>query len=88
MMHGHETSDPAIVAVKPTNKSERSAAELAEPRAGTKGNAGQLRTRRTPSRVKRDTGRWFAYGNLLPSLSEVGAVCGKAACTDLCGGAR
>ena len=41
MMHGHEKSDPAIVAVKPTNKAERSAAELVEPRAGTKGNAGQ-----------------------------------------------
>jgi hypothetical protein len=27
MMHGHEKSDPAIVAVKPTNKAEHSAAE-------------------------------------------------------------
>ena len=51
MMHGHEKSDPAIVAGKPTNKAERSAAELVEPRAGTKGNAGQLSTRRTQSRV-------------------------------------
>src|SRR6266851_220391 len=50
-MHGHEKSDPAIVAVKPANKvahpaAEQSAAEPAtaepvEPRAGTKGNAGQ-----------------------------------------------
>jgi hypothetical protein len=40
MMHGHEKSDPAIVAVKPTNKAEHSAAELVEPRVGTKGNAG------------------------------------------------
>jgi hypothetical protein len=39
MMHGHEKSDPAIVAVKPSNKAERSAAELVEPRAGTEGNA-------------------------------------------------
>ena len=49
MMHGHEKSDLAIVAVKPANKaeqpaSEQSAAELTaaepvEPRAGTKGNA-------------------------------------------------
>jgi hypothetical protein len=37
MMHGPEKSDPAIVAGKPTNKAERSAAELVEPRAGTKG---------------------------------------------------
>jgi RNA-directed DNA polymerase len=50
MMYGHEKSDPAIVAVKPTNKAERSAAELVEPRAGTEGNARQLSTRRTPSR--------------------------------------
>jgi len=39
MMHGHEKSDPAIVAVRPANKAERSAAELVEPRAGTEGNA-------------------------------------------------
>jgi hypothetical protein len=49
MMHGHEKSDPAIVAVKPTNTAERSAAEPAEPRAGTKGNAGQQSTRQTQS---------------------------------------
>jgi hypothetical protein len=49
MMYGHEKSDLAIVAVKPANKAERSAAEqsaeesaaaeLVEPRAGTEGNA-------------------------------------------------
>ena len=63
MMHGHEKSDPAIVAGKPTNKAERSAAELVERRAGTEGNAGQQSTRRTQSRAKRVTGRWIAYGN-------------------------
>src|ERR1700736_3679841 len=36
MMHGHEKSDSVIVAAKPANKAERSAAELVEP----KGNAG------------------------------------------------
>jgi RNA-directed DNA polymerase len=51
MMHGHEKSDPAIVAMKPANKAEQpaveqsaavpTAAEPAEPRAGTKGNASQ-----------------------------------------------
>jgi RNA-directed DNA polymerase len=51
MMYGREKSDSAIVAVKPTNKAERSAAELVERRAGTEGNAGQLSTRRTQSRV-------------------------------------
>ena len=51
MMYGHEKSDPAIVAVKPANEAEQPAAEQSaaeltaaepvEPRAGTKGNAGQ-----------------------------------------------
>ncbi len=50
MMHGQEESDFAIVAVKLTNKAERSAAELVEPRAGTKGNAGQQSTLRTQDR--------------------------------------
>src|SRR5260370_38473160 len=51
MMHGREKSDSAIVAVKPANKVERSAAELVEPRAETKGNVGQQSTRRTQSRI-------------------------------------
>jgi RNA-directed DNA polymerase len=61
MMHGHEKSDSAIVAGKPTNKAaqppaERSAAEptAAEPverRVGTKGNADQQSTHRTQSRA-------------------------------------
>jgi RNA-directed DNA polymerase len=51
MMRGHEKSDPAVVAMKPANKVEQltaeqsaavpTAAESAEPRAGTKGNACQ-----------------------------------------------
>ena len=52
MMHGHEKSDPAIVAGKPTNKAERSAAELVEPRVGTKGNAGQQSTHWTQSQAR------------------------------------
>ncbi len=51
MMHGHEESDSAIVAVKPTNKAERSAAESVERRAETKGNASQQSTRLTQSRI-------------------------------------
>ena len=60
MMHGHEKSDHAIVAVKPANKAEEPsaarpagephAAEPAEPRAGTEGNADQQSTRRTQCR--------------------------------------
>jgi RNA-directed DNA polymerase len=60
MMHGHEESDPAIVAMKPANKAEQptaeasagaSAAEPVEPRAGTKGNADQHSTCRAQNRV-------------------------------------
>jgi RNA-directed DNA polymerase len=61
MMHGHEKSDPAIVAVKPANKAERTApersaanpnaAEPVERGAGAKGNADQQSTCRTQSRV-------------------------------------
>ena len=61
MMHGHEKSDFAIVAAKPTNKAEhsaaeqstaeRSAAEPVEPRAETKRNAGQQSTCGTQGQV-------------------------------------
>jgi RNA-directed DNA polymerase len=51
MNHGGRKSDPAIVAMKPTNKAERSAAELVEPRVGAKGNAGQQSTHRAQSRA-------------------------------------
>ena len=51
MMHGHEKSRSAIVAVKPTNKAERTAAEPVERRAETKGKADQQRTRRTQRRI-------------------------------------
>ena len=61
MMHGHEKSDLAILAVKPANKveqplaersaAERSAAEPVERRAGAKGNVGQQSTHRTQSRA-------------------------------------
>ena len=72
MMHGPEKSDPVIVAGKPTNKAERSAAELAEPRTGTKGNADRqsthwIRARRACHR------RWNAYGRRLPSHTRGGS---------------
>src|SRR5215471_5696103 len=61
MVYGHEESDFAIVAVKPANKAEPSAAERsaaeptaaesAEPRAETKGNAGEQSTCRAQSRA-------------------------------------
>ena len=61
MMHGHEKSDPAIVAVKPTNKAEgpavaraageKHAAEPVERRAGAKGNADRQSTDWTQSQA-------------------------------------
>ena len=61
MMNGPEKSDPAIVAGKPANKAERSAAELVERRAGTEGNADwqstlwtqcQVRVSQAPERMR------------------------------------
>ena len=45
MMYGGGKSDPGVVAVKPANNAEQSAAESVEPRTGTKGNADQQSTR-------------------------------------------
>ena len=50
MMPGRGKSDSAIVAVKPTNKAEQSAAESVERRAEAKGNASQQSTCRAQSR--------------------------------------
>src|SRR5215472_12152755 len=50
MMHGHGKSDPNVVAEKPANNAEQSAAESVEPRTGTKGKAGQQSTRRAQDR--------------------------------------
>ena len=51
MMHEREKSDLAVVAVKPTNKAERSAAEPVEPRARAKGNANRQSTYRAQYRA-------------------------------------
>ena len=57
MMHGHEKSDPEIVAMGSRRSREKprkcgpTAAELVERRAGTKGNAGQQSTLRAQDRV-------------------------------------
>ena len=73
MMHGHEKSDPAIVAVKPANKTEAAAAERSavdaiaaesvEPRAGTKGNVDQQSTCRTQS--------WVSVSQALDRIRKV-----------------
>src|SRR6202047_4202896 len=74
-MYGGEKSDRAIVAMKPVNKAERSAAESV-------GSAVQRYTR-----VGRSAGVGAPIAGLLrvvdPPLPKVGAVCGKAARTVL-----
>ncbi len=50
MTYGREKSDPAIVAVKPSNDAGSPAEEGVEPRAGTEGNAAEDRTRRAQHR--------------------------------------
>ena len=55
MTHDREKSHSAIVAAKPTNNapaSKASAAEPVEPRAGTKGKAGEQSTLRTQGRAR------------------------------------
>src|SRR5712691_5191718 len=89
MMHGRGKSDAAIVAEKPTNKAERSAAEPVEPRAVAKGNANQQSTQPGAAPGKRVTGagaHTIRRESGAPVGPEVGAVCGQAARTDLCGG--
>src|SRR6516162_1960059 len=51
-MHDSEKSDSGIVARKLTNKAGRPAAELVEPRPGTKGNVDQQSTHRTQGRAR------------------------------------
>jgi hypothetical protein len=95
MMHGHEKSDPVIVAMKPANKANElaaeasaaaNAAESVERRAGAKGNAHQQSTHWTQrqARVTQAPERIRqAFAVIHPRW---GAVCGKTARTDLGGG--
>src|SRR6266516_3768334 len=90
MMHGHEKSDSAIVAGKPTNKAVSTAAEPVERRVEAKGNARQQSTRRTQSRVNvlqaLERIRQAVTKTLCRHTPKVGAVCPNWARTDLCGG--
>ena len=77
MMHGHEKSDSAIVAGKPTNKAVSTAAEPVERRVEAKGNARQQSTRRTQSRVSVSQAleriRQAVTKNALPSHTQGGS---------------
>jgi hypothetical protein len=85
MMHERGKSDSAVGATKPANKAERSAAELVEQRAGTKGNADQQSTRRAQDResVSQALGR---IRQASPSSTRGKSRMHKGARTDLCGG--
>jgi hypothetical protein len=85
MMHERGKSDSAVGATKPANKAERSAAELVEQRAGTKGNADQQSTRRAQDResVSQALGR---IRKSSPSNTRGKSRMHKGARTDLCGG--
>src|SRR5262249_55428960 len=94
MMHGRGKSDFAIVAVKPANKAEHpaeqsavevTAAEPVERRAETKGNASQQSTCRTQSRVSVSQAL-ARIRQAFAVVTQVKAVCGKTARTDLRGG--
>jgi hypothetical protein len=58
VMHEPEKSDAVVVAVKPANKAERSAAELVEPRACPRESGGRRPrgTRASKARAGRRTG--------------------------------
>src|SRR5262249_5556542 len=77
MMNGPEKSDSVIVAGKPTNKAERSAAQLVEQRAGTKGNVGQLSTWGKPHvRERHWSDRETAYLSTIDSATPgLGLAC-------------
>ena len=85
MMYERGKSDFAIRAVKPANKAERSAAELVEQRAGTKGNADQQSTRRAQERasVSQALGR---IRQVSPSSTRGRSRMHKGARPDPCGG--
>jgi hypothetical protein len=66
MTHGPEKSDSVVVALKPTNKTARSVAELVEPRTETKGNTNQQSTRRAQDRE-----------SVSQALDAYGSPCGE-----------
>jgi hypothetical protein len=90
MMYDREKSDPAIVAVKLTNKAGQPAAELVEPRAGAEGNVNQQSTGRAqyrktvsqalkrirPMREYREAPSRTRGGSRMPELGTYGSVRG------------
>ena len=93
-MYAGEESDCAAVPVKQPNKEALASAEVVEGRAQTKENDAEPDTSPTLSgeRVSqglsgvRQVAREISRRSLRRHSSKVGAVCGSAARTDLCGG--
>ena len=95
MMHGHEKSDLVIVAMKPANKAKKAhcGCVCGGGRSGVGGAKGGGQGEYAPAKHVLDFRtrlachrRWSVYGNFCRHTPEVGAVCGKAARTVLCGG--
>ena|SRR5438045_29768 len=96
MMHGHEKSDLVIVAMKPANKAKKApcGGVCGGGRSGVGGAKGGgprgIRTSKARTGLRARLAcqrRWSVYGDLCRYPPEAGAVCGKAARTDL-GGER
>src|SRR5205823_2624566 len=94
MMHGDEKSDLAIVAMKPANKAKKSTAEASAgggrsgaggAKGGDQGECGPAKHVPGAEPDKRVTGAG-THTAICRHTPEVGAVCGKAARTVLCGG--
>ena len=95
MMHGCEKSDLVIVARKPANKAKKPTAEASAGggRSGVGGAKGEGQGECGPAKHAPDsepgkcvTGAGTHTANTCRHTPEVGAVCGKAARTDLGGG--
>jgi hypothetical protein len=85
--HVPEESDRAIVSMNQTNNEERSSAETGERRARAKESIVQPNTHPTQSGgVSVPRSERCASSSITRQSSEVGAVCGNAARTVLCGG--
>ena len=95
MMHGHEKSDLVIVAMKPANKAKKALCGgiCGGGRSGVGGAKGGGQGEYAPAKHvldsapgSRDTGAGAYTATICRHTPEVGAVCGRAARTDLGGG--
>ena len=95
MMYGHEKSDPVVVAVKPANKAKEAhcgdicrggRSGVGGAKGGGQGEYALAKHVLGSEPGSRVTGAGLHTARNCRHTPEVGAVCGKAACTDLCGG--